>query len=278
MYVYGLILPLLLIAIIIVADILEGPKTAYVGVLACVAPIAAAFGSLRMVIGVSLIAWLSASAIGIFASDGNVMAAQTRLIIIFLVSLIAIGITRVRIKSQIQFNELTSRLAVAEVIAEHSNLDYLTGELNRYGVIAKIAEMQSELRSVVIIDLDDFKLINDEYGHQVGDEVIKAVSGRISSALKHDDVFGRWGGDEFIAVLPTDEKQAHAIIDRVLESATQTEIHIADSSIPVMFSAGVAQWSPGQEFEEVLGRADQSLYHGKKLGGRTVKSASSLNS
>lgn len=276
-YSFGLILPMLLIVLILVADILEGPKTAYVGVLACVAPLAAAFGTLRMVAAVSAAAFAGAFSIGFFASDGNVTAQNTRLVIIAIASALALAITARRIKSQIDFTSLTAELAVANALNEQAHKDYLTGNLNRHGIISLLTEFVHPARSVVMIDLDNFKRINDEFGHKIGDEYIKAVTGRISSDLKAEDVFGRWGGDEFVAVLPHDEKHASEIFERVIAQATNTPFHASEIDIPIKFSVGVAQWDANSTFDSTLLNADKALYEAKARGGRQAVGFSEIS-
>lgn len=267
---FGLILPMLLIVLILVADILEGPKTAYVGVLACVAALAAAFGTVRMVFAVTVAALAGAFSIGYFASDGNVTAQNTRLLIISIASALAIAITARRIKAQDNMTNLAAELAVANALNEQAHKDYLTGNLNRHGIVKLLDEFDHPVRSVVMIDLDNFKKINDVHGHKVGDEYIKAVTGRISSVLKAEDIFGRWGGDEFVAVLPHDEKHSAEIVERVIAQATQTPFRFPEAEIPIMFSAGVAPWKPDATFEAALQDADKALYVAKSKGGCTV--------
>ncbi|MSW38268.1 MAG: diguanylate cyclase [Actinobacteria bacterium] len=266
----GLLLPLILIVFILVADILEGPKTAYVGVLACVAPLAAAFGSIRMVIGVGVTAFIGALSIGYFASDGNVEAQNTRLVIIAIVSVLATAITASRIEAQRDMVNLAAELAVATALNHAGNKDFLTGSLNRHGIVFHLKEFNHPARSVVMIDLDNFKKINDVHGHKVGDEYIRAVTARISSELKAEDIFGRWGGDEFVAVLPSGEQQATEIFERVIARATQYPFAFEGKEIPIHFSAGVASWNSCETFEDALQNADRALYEAKAMGGQSV--------
>lgn len=273
-YIYGLILPILLIALILVADILEGPKTAYVGVLACVAPLAAVFGSMRMVGFIAITALVGGWSIGHFASDGNVTAQETRLVIIAIVAILALAITRMRIKTQKRINDMVKALAVAETVHQNAIEDFLTGQLNRKGVVERIEKLDEQTHSVVILDLDNLKVINDEYGHAIGDEYIKAVAKRVASDLKQNDIFGRWGGDEFVAILPNEETQVFDIFGRVLEQATKTDYRVNDISIPIRFSVGVAHWEDGLTFDNALSRADKCLYEAKSNGGCAIKSHS----
>lgn len=275
-YLFGLFLPLVLVVFILIADILEGPKTAYVGVLACVAPLAAAFGSIRMIVSVSVAAFFGAFSIGYFASDGNVAAQNTRLVIIFIVSLLALSIAAIRISAQSEILNMTTELAVAQAINNQAEQDFLTGNLNRHGIVTRLNDFDNAIKSVVMIDLDKFKSINDLYGHKIGDEYIKAVVGRISSNLKSEDIFGRWGGDEFVAVLPHDDNRTSEIFKRVIEQATLDSFQIDSTEIPMKFSAGVALWTPEITFESALQNADKALYEAKHRGGTQVVRYSEL--
>lgn len=277
-YAFGLFLPLILISLILVADVLEGPKTAYVGVLACVAPLAAAFGSIRMVVIVSLAALAGAFSIGYFASDGNVAAQNTRLIIITVVSMLAVTITAIRISAQRDMADMAAELAVVTALSHLGNKDFLTGNLNRHGIVNLLKDFNHEVRSVVMIDLDKFKQINDIHGHKFGDEYLKAVAGRISSGFKSEDIFGRWGGDEFVAVFPKNEHQTKKIIERVIAQVTQTPFSHDGNEIPIKFSAGVAPWNSSTTFEVALQNADKALYEAKALGGCLVVNFAELNS
>jgi len=269
-YIFGLIFPLLLIILILVADILEGPKTAYVGVLACVAPLAAAFGTIRMVSAVAITALAGGYSIGHFASDGNVAAQNTRLFIITLVSILAIGITRTRINTQGKILNLATELAVANALNHHANRDFLTGNLNRQGIVDLLADFDRPSRSVVMIDLDGFKSINDVYGHKIGDEYLKAVTGRISNGLKAEDIYGRWGGDEFVAAMPHDATKTTEIFRRIVSEVILMPFQSDGIEIPIEFSAGVSLWKPGSSFETALQDADKALYEAKSRGGCTV--------
>ena len=269
-YFYGLILPLLLIVIILVEDIMEGPKTAYVGVLACVAPLAATFGSVRMVMSVAFAALVGAFSIGFFASDGNVAAQNTRLVIISIASALAIAIAAKRISVQEGVTSLAAELAVARVRSQQAYKDYLTGVLNRHGILKQLADNDMPVRSVVMIDLDNFKSVNDVYGHKIGDDYLKAFAGRISFNLKSEDLFGRWGGDEFVVVLPHDERQSSEILERVISQARQTPFQVDEIEFQCTFSAGVAPWNTTETFEAALLNADKALYEAKSRGGCLV--------
>jgi two-component system, cell cycle response regulator len=146
--------------------------------------------------------------------------------------------------------------------------DPLTGLSNRRFILTQLSGMVSGARrhgrplSIAIVDLDHFKSVNDQHGHQVGDEVLTAAVGAMRRRLRAEDQLGRLGGEEFLVLLPDTDKPAAAI---VAESLRQ-EIAHAPASVAITASAGVATWE-GEAPEELLRRADQALY-GAKRGGR----------
>jgi diguanylate cyclase (GGDEF)-like protein len=127
--------------------------------------------------------------------------------------------------------------------------------------------------SVVMIDLDDFKVVNDTFGHVYGDGVLVHVAERIRAALRESDVAGRWGGEEFLLLLPgADEEGAAQLADRV-------RVALAARSIPsvpglrVTASFGVAEYAGETNAEQLLEAADGALYRAKRAGKDRVERA-----
>jgi diguanylate cyclase (GGDEF)-like protein len=140
-----------------------------------------------------------------------------------------------------------------------SHSDELTGALNRRGFEAKVGlEMRRALRhgrplSVVLLDLDKFKDVNDEAGHAAGDYVLRSVTGQWMSMSRSSDIVGRLGGDEFAMLLPeTDAEDAAILMRRLREYANHP------------WSWGVAQLRQGDTFESLLHRADLAMYDDKR--------------
>jgi diguanylate cyclase (GGDEF)-like protein len=127
--------------------------------------------------------------------------------------------------------------------------------------------------SMVMIDIDDFKPINDKFGHQMGDEVLKLFSQTVYKQIRAQDIFGRIGGDEFGLLFPeTNLQEAQLITDRVCRLLCQEKIPIQDELISPSFSAGVAEIeATDQSFEQLLQRADQKLYLAKQAGKHRVE-------
>jgi len=147
--------------------------------------------------------------------------------------------------------------------------DHLTGLGNRRAcedaITREVARASRENASVVFVlfDLDHFKVVNDTYGHQVGDAVLRAVAGVLREASRSSDLVGRWGGEELLAILPrTDVWAARPFAERVRAGVAALE----GLPCPVTVSAGMAEWTRGQDVQTVLARADARLYEAKRAG------------
>ena len=169
------------------------------------------------------------------------------------------------------------RVANAE-LQQLSNIDRLTG-LNNRGhwedaiklEYARHARYGSQV-SLVMFDIDHFKHINDTYGHQVGDKVLRAVADRVRSLVRNVDIPGRYGGEEFAVLLPDTGKAGAAIFAERLRKAVEgDEIIHEGESIRCTISLGVADLSvPANEYKQLIERADQAMYRAKKSGRNKV--------
>lgn len=153
--------------------------------------------------------------------------------------------------------------------------DPLTELMNRRRFLEiSVAEFEqcaaeSKAVSAIMLDIDQFKLINDEHGHHVGDIVLKAVAGRLRNALSEKDHFSRYGGDEFAIVLPdTRFPSAIEVARRLHDAVGKQEVNIGSGSIPITISVGVAVAGGAiSTLDELLNEADQRLLVAKR-GGR----------
>jgi diguanylate cyclase (GGDEF)-like protein len=164
------------------------------------------------------------------------------------------------------------RLAATDLLTGISNRRHLmemaTRELLR-------ARRYRHALSIVILDVDHFKHINDSYGHAVGDDVLRALATTCRHALRSSDVFGRLGGDEFAAVLPnTDLTKAASLAERLRLALLDVRISSAQESFGLTMSVGVATLSPEDaDAEGLLKRADAALYQAKNSGRNQVGTA-----
>ena len=167
--------------------------------------------------------------------------------------------------------EIKSILAQAHEIA---NTDVLTFLPNRRKIIVDLQEEVIRSNrydaplSISLLDLDHFKNINDNYGHTTGDEALRSVAARLREQIRHPDTIGRYGGEEFLIVLPNSEiKAAAEQAERLCQTIRALQIEANDHSFKVTISIGVAQYRVGDEnWEQFLHRADEALYKAKDLG------------
>lgn len=162
-----------------------------------------------------------------------------------------------------------------QLIETSYSFDPLTGAMNRnaFYLIAEkehaLAERTRESYVIVMVDLDHFKQINDRYGHLNGDRVLKEAADLIQKRLRSSDVFCRFGGEEFIAFLPsTWLEDAADLFDAILKSLANTLIPIDNSgkTLQVTASAGLAKHTGGQTLDQIIEQADAQLYAAKGQG------------
>lgn len=134
------------------------------------------------------------------------------------------------------------------------------------------AALIPENTSILMIDIDDFKVVNDTYGHHVGDRVLKNLTVNIQSMLRATDVFARYGGDEFICLLPqTSHEQAHEIAKRVAERFGKITVGENNTNSFLNTSIGVATSEEEVNMEELIAMADRALYKAKREGKNRIE-------
>lgn len=166
----------------------------------------------------------------------------------------------------------------AEDLSKLAITDALTRCMNRRGITMALLDAMAQAErygtplSVALGDIDNFKPINDQYGHDAGDKVLVTVASVLADSLRMPDKVGRYGGEEFLIILPhTNMAQAKKIVDRIRASVGNARTPIGgDKKLKVTISMGVTQFRKGEDLEQLLSRTDQALYASKQAGRNRV--------
>ncbi|HEX8845044.1 MAG TPA: diguanylate cyclase [Pyrinomonadaceae bacterium] len=190
---------------------------------------------------------------------------------------VAIRLKRERDQLRTDAEEAAAR---AEVAQERAMTDALTGLLNRYGLQHILAREQAEARrynrslSCLVIDLDNFKTINDTYGHAVGDLALQQVAGILKEALRGSDTVFRYGGEEFLVLLPeTALDGALALGEKIRAASAARPFGDGQRVFNLTLSAGASSLCEGESGNDMIARADMALYQAKEEGRNRVESA-----
>jgi len=185
------------------------------------------------------------------------------------ISLIGGYMSGLRKRLRLRNNELQGALATIREMATH---DELTGVSNRRDLMETLERETSRATrhetplSLVMLDLDHFKVINDSHGHNTGDEVLRQVASTLDAGRRNVDYFGRYGGEEFLLVLPdTTPREAAVMVERLRREVAGLRIDAAPKH-RITLSAGISQYLPGEAPQAAIGRADEALYQAKAAG------------
>ncbi len=243
--------------------------------------------------GVGLIGWIAREAKPIFADDGEKdprfvpMEGMTGPMGAFVGAPLVdagrcIGVISAVRPAPFDDDERQTLELAAGMCAQHlqiarlqrlSSVDPLTGALNRRGLDEHWGDDAPAPLSVIMVDLDHFKRVNDRFGHAAGDEVLTAVSAVLAGLLRRLDAIVRLGGEEFLLVLPgADEAAAMTIAERARTAVAAMQIRArgVDEPLSITVSLGVAERRSGEARDEVIARADAALYAAKQAGRNQV--------
>jgi diguanylate cyclase (GGDEF)-like protein len=159
---------------------------------------------------------------------------------------------------------------------EVAQIDALTFLLNRRMIVKELqdevlrAERYNSMLSISVVDVDHFKDVNDTYGHPVGDEVLRQVASQLRNHVRHPDIVGRYGGEEFLILLPSSDSSAAAEqAMRLCKQLRETVVHINNNehTLSITVSMGIAQFQHGVDtWDSLLNRADNAMYEAKNNG------------
>lgn len=189
---------------------------------------------------------------------------------------------RVRVRAGQRIVQLQSELLEAKKTLEiQSRTDPLTGVLNRRAILTQIENELSRAKrnnahiSISLIDLDHFKKINDNFGHLAGDAVLRECMHRVEETVRAYDAIGRFGGEEFIIVLPgAKQTDAYTIAERIRLKINEENVNVDGTSIPFTVSQGLATCNGKSTVDELIAMADEALYRAKEDGRNRVEHAS----
>ncbi|WP_277374244.1 sensor domain-containing diguanylate cyclase [Pseudomonas sp. AA-38] len=158
-------------------------------------------------------------------------------------------------------------------IAALATTDALTELPNRRGfdILAEKALQEAQRDNsplcAVLLDLDNFKQINDQHGHLAGDEVLRRFAEQLRGALRQSDILCRWGGEEFILLLKNTEHQtAHELAEKLRQHCAEQRYPVDGERLQVTVSLGLSHWQAGESLHTLLGRTDRALYRAKQAG------------
>jgi diguanylate cyclase (GGDEF)-like protein len=177
----------------------------------------------------------------------------------------------------VESSPLSTALAELRSAREIADLDPLTGVGNRRMIQGRLAsfggkrQLGSRSAGVLFFDIDDFKNINDTFGHDAGDRVIIEVAHTATGMLRSFDTIGRWGGDEFVVIVPgVDLHDAALVAERLRAMVTAVRIPVDGQEIGVTISAGVTVIGTEETGEDALTRADHLMYTSKDQGRNRI--------
>lgn len=187
-----------------------------------------------------------------------------------------------RVENQLKLNKAYAGLRKSNdelleayaLIQQLAKVDTLTGLENRRSLMdfaevqLKLAQRYKSFFSIILIDLDYFKKINDTYGHLIGDEILKNIAKILKESLRNVDHIGRFGGEEFIVTLPnTNLKNAFVVAEKVRDAIANFVHNIEEQIIQTTVSVGIATYNPlDDDVNQIIERADKALYQAKSSG------------
>jgi diguanylate cyclase (GGDEF)-like protein len=178
-----------------------------------------------------------------------------------------------------KWTRLQQAMADKEKLEILATFDSLTGLYNRRAILGKLHELINRANrykedfSLSMLDIDHFKMVNDRYGHLAGDEVLEKIAALTSRNIRNTDVAGRYGGEEFILILPqTNLSSAWVVAERIRTIIEKAEMKDSAGNVfAITVSQGLAGWERDEDDTSLISRADEALYKAKQKGRNRVQ-------
>ncbi|MBC7995314.1 MAG: GGDEF domain-containing protein [Rhizobacter sp.] len=226
--------------------------------------------------------WFSVTALGLAMGAGVWLAPQLfvpqiealhfvfSLVVLPTIAVLAGQLSRLRANLRTQRGELSEALARIRILATRDDLTGLPNRRHAQDLLAHEATRAHRERAplcLCLIDLDHFKRVNDTLGHAAGDEVLRLVAHQSKPLLRDTDVLTRWGGEEFLLLLPeTSLADAERVVERLRQHLSSAETWRERPELRVTFSGGITAHHEGESMQETIARADDMLYRAKTAG------------
>ena len=179
-------------------------------------------------------------------------------------------LSRLRKKLKLQTMELADALARIQDMATRDELTQLINRRQMADMMTNEAARRDRTGAALclaVIDIDHFKRVNDTLGHAAGDAVLRCFAEQALATVRRNDVLARWGGEEFLLLLPgTDMNAAQAVLERMRLRVHESVLHGNEPATPVTFSAGLAESPAGESIDAAIERADKAMYRAKREG------------
>ena len=190
------------------------------------------------------------------------------ILLILLVIIVLVLLSKYRMKHK--YSNDMEKMAKTDPLTQLPNRRAVLDQINYETVRFR---RNAEPFTIVISDIDDFKNVNDTYGHDAGDKVLITLSNLINKTIRKQDVCARWGGEEFLFLLPgTDNKGSKIITEKIREKIEKEKVEYKDSKISITMTFGICSFSKSITTDECISRADKALDEGKKLGKNRIVS------
>ncbi|MGA8849870.1 MAG: diguanylate cyclase [Dehalococcoidia bacterium] len=178
-----------------------------------------------------------------------------------------------------KWTRLQQAMADKEKLEKLANFDSLTGLYNRRAILGKLHELINRANrykedfSLSMLDIDHFKRVNDSYGHLTGDEVLEKIATLIRQNIRDTDIVGRYGGEEFVIVLPkTDLSSSWVVAERLRTIIEKAEMKDSAGNVfTITVSQGLSGWERDEDAYSLISRADEALYKAKEKGRNRVQ-------